>query len=1055
MSDYGSSYAPLATLSERVDYLQGPWARPEAVRAAGRYTTAAQQARRLSWIAGIGTLDKGAASSQESAQQRWESQQKEERAAPWLPASADLIVGLHGRTALAYQVLHLDGRLQIKAGAWSSRPDAADLDLRQQMLLALMRSCYLDVRAEATDDQLGYATHGGFVLGVPHPPPPRAADPAGPWDRLLRGLSGERWAVVVLAQPIQESVRADLRDQLLTESRIIRAVQDKERPEHPLAQAYLESLKADIDTLTLAGAVGAWRTAVYLLGDASGYQRLSAAWRGLFAGSDARGLPIRVHNASACAELARDWILPDTPAPLPPGSFRFPFAAQTVLSSHQLAAYVHLPEQEHPGYSVEQIVVFDSSARGRPEGGALALGTVVDRTRLTNDSYWLQPQSLTKHAFVSGVTGAGKTNSILTLLTAATELGAPFLVLEPAKTEYRSLLTLPQLRTSLRVFTAGEETVAPLRLNPLEVPAGTAVATHLDLVRSLFTATFAMWEPIPQILEHALHRSYADRGWDVTSNTNDRLDETADRGSTFPTLSDLSDHADDVIRESGYDPEAMGRIRGALSAALGGLRAGGKGRMFDTNASVTPEALFDRPVIIELEALGDEADKAFLMGLILIRLAEHRRAQGEYGGLRHLLVVEEAHRLLSNKTRSGDANQTGDPGGKAIETFTNLLAEVRAYGQGLVIADQVPSRLAPDVLKNTNLKIVHRLVAEDDRLAVGAAMVMTPVQSRALATLTPGRAAVFAEGEDSPILVEVTHLKSRLAPVSADQLRGAAASWKETGRGSGQGCCGQHPEAVCDRGRAAAAGRQFRSLISQIAVTLATNPDVAARLGPDLKIELEAALPNAHNDDLGEPACRCILWHGANYLARRRGAQRGWTYSEMRDHATALDAALAAVAAGASEQAAAAHRYQDLARQHYRRTSDPFPGCSVICPGQTCLYRWPAADALTEPAMGDPLRAAVAAPGDGTADGAVEAAGTVARWLTTLPKADWTGTETAPAWAAFDAAAGCALQLAVVKSRPDPSSSQYIHALVRPAAGQAPAEPLPMNIPDDASPDET
>lgn len=1030
VTDYGSSYDPLATLSERVDYLQGTWARPEAVRMAERYTTAAQQARRLSWITGIGTLDKGAMSSQES-QQRWESQQKGERAAPWLPASADLIVGLHGRTALAYQVLHLDGRLQIKAGVWSSRPDAADLDLRQQMLLALMRSCYLDVRAEATDDRLDYATHGGFVLGVPHPPAPRAADPAGPWDRLLRGLSGERWAVVVLAQPIQESVRADLRDQLLTESRVIRAVQDKEKPEHPLAQAYLESLKADIDTLTLAGAVGAWRTAVYLLGDASGYQRLSAAWRGLFAGSDAHGLPVRVHNASACAELARDWILPDTPAPLPPGSFRFPFAAQTVLSSHQLAAYVHLPEQEHPGYGVEQIVVFDSSARGRAEDGALALGKVVDRTRLTRDSYWLQPQSLTKHAFVSGVTGAGKTNSILALLTAATELGAPFLVLEPAKTEYRSLLMLPQLRTNLRIFTAGEETVAPLRLNPLEVPAGTAVATHLDLVRSLFTATFAMWDPLPQILERALHRSYADRGWDVTGNANDRLDATADRSSTFPTLSELSDHGDEVIRESGYDPEAMGRIRGALAAALGGLRAGGKGRMFDTNASVSAEALFDRSVVIELEALGDEADKAFLMGLILIRLAEHRRDQGEYAGLRHLLVVEEAHRLLSNKGRTGGANQTGDPSGKAIETFTNLLAEVRAYGQGLVIADQVPSRLAPEVLKNTNLKIVHRLVAEDDRLAVGATMVMTPVQSRALATLTPGRAAVFAEGEDSPILVEVTHLKSRLVSVSVDELRAMAAAWKETDSG-GEGCCGRQDAAVCDRGRDAATGRQFRSLVSQIAVTLATNPDVAARLGPDLKIELEAALPNAHNDDLGEPACRCMLWHGANYLARRRGAQRGWNYGEMRDHATALDAALAAIAAGASEQAAA-NRYRQLARQQYRRTSDPFPGCSVICPEQTCLYRWPAADALTEPAMGDPLRAAVAAPVDSSDSGAVEAAETVARWLTTLPKADWAVTEAAPAWEAFDAAARCALQLAVVKSRPDPSSSQHIQTLVRAA----------------------
>jgi hypothetical protein len=1029
MADYGNSYDPLATLSERFDYLQGTWGRPDAVRGA-HVTAASRPARRLSWITGIGTLDKGTVPSQPS-QPNTEPPRTGEKAVPWLPPSADLVVGLHGRTALTYQVLHLDGRLKIKAGVWSSRAGADDLDLRQQTLLGLMRSCYLEVRAEPAEDQLGNATYGGFALGVPRPPAPRTADPATPWDRLLRALTGERWGVVLLAQPIQEPVRADMRDQLLTESRIIRAVQDKEKPQHPLAEAYLEHLKADIETLTLAGAVGAWRTAVYLLGDEAGYQRLSAAWRGLFAGSDARGLPVRVHGAPECAALARDWALPDTPAPASPGSFRFPFAAQTVLSSHQLAAYVHLPEQEHPGYGVEQIVLFDSSTPAKPDGKALAFGTVVDRTRLTSDTYWLQPQSLTKHAFVSGVTRAGKTNSILVLLTAAAEQGAKFLVLEPAKTEYRALLTLPQLRAGLRVFTAGDETIAPLRLNPLEVPAGrTSVATHLDLVRSLFTAAFAMWDPIPQILERALHRSYADRGWDVNSNTNVRLDATTDRASTFPTLSDLSDHADDVIRESGYDPEAMGRIRGALGAALGGLRAGGKGRMFDTNVSIDAEALFEHSVIIELEALGDEADKAFLMGLILIRLAEHRRSQGETGDLRHLLVVEEAHRLLSNKARPGTTEHSGDASGKAVETFTNLLAEVAAYGQGLVIADQVPSRLAPEVLKNTNLKLVHRLVAEDDRVAVGATMVMTPPQTRALATFATGRAAVFAEGEDSPVLIQVRHLQARLGTVSADDLRAAAASWH--GTGGSRGCCGHNDPAVCERGRDAAVGRRFRALVSQIAVTLATNPDVARRLGPDLKIELEAALPSAHSDGRGEPAARCMLWHGADYLARRRGAQRGWTYGVMRDHTAALDAALAAIADGAGVDAAAG-RYRDLARHHYLRTSDPFPACSMICPDQTCLYRWPAADTLTEPAMGDPLRAAAAEPAGSDSGAAMTAAEAVARWLTSEPKIEWSAGETARAWNAFDAAARCAMQLAIVTSRPDPSSAESIRGLIKPA----------------------
>jgi hypothetical protein len=1027
---------PLSTLSERVDYLQGTWAGVDSVRATQTYTTAAPQARRLSLIRGISTLDKETTSRAES-QPRWESEQKGQHAAQWLPTSVDLLVGLHGRTALAYQVSELDGHLRIRAGVWSSRPDAQDLDLRQEMLVGLLRSCYVEVRDEPTSEPLAYASHGGYVLGIPHPRAPRAADPAGPWDRLLRGLSGERWAVLVLAQPIQDGARVRLRQQLLTESRLIEAVQGKDRPQHPLAQTYLESLKASVDALTVAGAVGAWRTAVYLLGDATGYQRLSAAWKGLFTGSDGRDMPVRVHTAPAVAELAASWSLPDTPAPEPPGSIRFPFAAQTILTSHQLGAYIHLPEQEHPGYSVDQVAIFDSSPTGgraarspadqRAKAREIPFGRVIDRTRVTDTYYALAPESLTRHAFVCGVTRAGKTNTILTMLEAAAKESANFLVLEPAKTEYRSLLQVPHLSNSLRVFTAGDETVAPLRINPLEVPRGTAVATHLDLVRSLFAGAFAMWSPLPQIVEQALYRAYRDRGWDVTSNTNARLGAASDRES-YPTLSDLADRVEDVIRESGYDPEATGRIRGALSTALGGLRAGGKGRMFDAGWGIDGTELFDRPVVIELEALGDEDDKAFLMGLILIRLAEHRRAQGPHTGLRHLLVVEEAHRLLSSKGKRGDRDQSGDAGEKAIETFTNLLAEVAAYGQGLVIADQVPSRLAPEVLKNTNLKIVHRIVAEDDRKAVGETMVMTPLQSRALATLTQGDAAVFAEGEDAPLLIHVLPAQANDShagggePVDDDAVRANAGSARQD-RLQEAGCCGGADPDVCQRGREAAARTHFRSIVRQVAVTLARIPSVGMRLWPDLRIEIDEALAAQLAIDGTDPAWRCLLWHGAGELAHRRGAQRGWTYPDTREYAEALYNALASLADGNGDAPTpASARLAELSLRLYHRARDPFPRCQDICPDQTCIFRWPASDALDDPEVAAPLQAAIARAGE-ELPAAAEA---LADWMAASPTANWTEVEADQGRQVHLAATRCVTQLAVARYKPWPSSRQHI-----------------------------
>ena len=117
--------------------------------------------------------------------------------------------------------------------------------------------------------------------------------------------------------------------------------------------------------------------------------------------------------------------------------------------------------------------------------------------------------------FVAGATGSGKTNTIFSLLTAADAAGVPFLVVEPAKTEYRALIEHPVLGPRVRVFTAGREGVGPLLLNPFEVPPGIGVAEHLDLVRAAFTAAFGMWTPLPQILERCLHEIYTDRGWDL------------------------------------------------------------------------------------------------------------------------------------------------------------------------------------------------------------------------------------------------------------------------------------------------------------------------------------------------------------------------------------------------------------------------------------------------------------------------------------------------------------------------------------------------------------
>jgi hypothetical protein len=294
----------------------------------------------------------------------------------------------------------------------------------------------------------------------------------------------------------------------------------------------------------------------------------------------------------------------------------------------------------------------------------------------------------------------------------------------------------------------------------------------VDLVRALFIASFRAEEPFPQVLSAALGRVYEDAGWDLA------LGEPMHAEAAYPTLTALQRAAEQVVTEIGYSQRVTDDVLGFIRVRLASLRHGTTGLFLEGGHPIDFGALLRKNVVLEIEDVGDDADKAFLMGTVLIRLAEHLRltgrtpGHGEGTGLRHLTVIEEAHRLLR---RAGSADAPGGSGaaGHAVEMFAGMLAEIRAYGEGLIIAEQIPARLSADAIKNTAIKIVHRLPAADDREAVGATMNATPSQSRYLVTLTPGRAAVFSDGMDLPVLVKIKDgtERERLTPSRTSDAR--------------------------------------------------------------------------------------------------------------------------------------------------------------------------------------------------------------------------------------------------------------------------------------------
>ncbi len=885
----------------------------------------AAAARRAFRITGIGRDDKFGAALERNAGLASEN---------FVLPTVGLLTGLHEfGSPLSFTVDGTSGRVGVSIGVWTARADlpATQMDERAGVLAAVLRSLYPVVTLEPDVAAAVRLPEAALVLGIPSVIAPTPSDAVVPIDRAIRSLATDDYRVVVLAQPLTAHRVDDLRDEVISEMRWVQAAAHAESLPSPLATDYLELLKRQLATMTEAASTGAWRTAVYLCGTASSLARLEGVWRSTFSGAKSVPEPVRVHRLAGVAGWAQRWALPEVAGAAGTTYLRRPFELQSVLTSAQLAAYIHLPEQEAPGFAVDAVARFDSVVAGpcaRAADDGVLLGHVVHAERVTSEPMWIPLTALTKHVLVTGVTGSGKTTTTRHLLTELARRNVPFLVVEPAKAEYRALAQLPELAGRLKIFTVGDESVGPLRINPLAASPGSSVSMHVDLLKSLFSASFGLWPPLPQILERCLHELYADYGWDLATNTNRRLLERRDADgadcdgwdAAFPTLTELHEAVDRYIGELGYQGEVTANMRAALSTRIIGLTVGGKGAALDTRRSTPTEELFDTPAVLELERLADPDDQAFVIGLLMIRLIEHRRTAGPSSQLRHLLVIEEAHRLLAR----AEATDTGNPRAKAVETFTNLLAEIRSYGQGVLVADQVPVKLAPEVVKNTNLKITHRLVADDDRAALAAAMVMNERQHRALATLAPGRAAVFAEGQDAPVLLAMTP-HAPLAPVGDAQVRFTLPD-----------------ESSCD---AACAGRPATSIVptpelerafARVAQSLIADAGAVERNLPELHLDIRMGTADEHGVD-------CVLRRLARLWADRRGRQQGWTFAAT----AAIGSSLATALTGdTNDSDGSARAFATAVVDASRRTSDPYALCDVICPDGTCLYRHAAAAVL-------------------------------------------------------------------------------------------------------------
>lgn len=402
----------------------------------------------------------------------------------------------------------------------------------------------------------------------------------------------------------------------------------------------------------------------------------------------------------------------------------------------EAAGVVRLPSPARggtPGLPSAPITTLPRSAQGpwdrrmetEPDG-SVRLGSALGGGDVT-----LSRRELNQHLLVAGLPGFGKTITVQSLLYRlwANEDPVPFLVLDPAKSDYAHLATA-----------LGDDAVmiqlSPERIgfNPFGVPKGCSAHSHAGRVLAAFDAALrlsAHWPPGYITLARALYRVYDRVGTDGT-----------------PNLSLLRNELERVIKETGFAGSDGANVRAGLLGRIDFLANGplGKALTGDEDHVIDYKALLSRPTIVQMRSFTGPTERSLVFALLLAGIISYRESHPVSAGLGHVTVLEEAHRILAG----GDESTS-----EGVRLLVEAIAEQRGSGEGYVIVDQAPSLLHPGVLKLSGSVLTHRIVDPAERVTVGSAVLLDDRQQSDLARLPMGQAVLHSAERSFSVVVDV------------------------------------------------------------------------------------------------------------------------------------------------------------------------------------------------------------------------------------------------------------------------------------------------------------
>jgi hypothetical protein len=415
-----------------------------------------------------------------------------------------------------------------------------------------------------------------------------------------------------------------------------------------------------------------------------------------------------------------------------------------MVSTDELAIHMGLPFHSVKGLPVVQHAPFEQEVvRYSSVDNEINLGKIYHMGYDTQSNVNLDLNSLSMHTFVTGSTGSGKSNVIYNILEKVKRKSIPFLVIEPAKGEYRRVFS------GVKVYGTNPNMDELLVLNPFSFPQNIHVLEHIDRLVEIFNVCWPMYAAMPAVLKDAIESAYITAGWDLEASVNYEVE------GLFPTFEDVLLALRKLMRSSDYSADTKGDYIGSLSTRLKSLTNGINGIIFG-NDEISLNTIFNQNVIVDISRIGSMETKSLIMGMLVLKLQEYRLScAGDINSpLKHVTVLEEAHNLLK-RTSTEQSAESSNLTGKSVEMLANAIAEMRTYGEGFIIVDQAPAMLDTAAIRNTNTKIVMRLPEGNDRELLGESMALNEKQTMEISKLPTGVAAVYQNDWQGSVLCKI------------------------------------------------------------------------------------------------------------------------------------------------------------------------------------------------------------------------------------------------------------------------------------------------------------